>query len=215
MADNAEVMARINKKEGVSYPVLVPNMKGFDAALAAGATEIAVFAAASETFSQKNINCGIAESLARFRPVADAAKENGVRVRGYISCVLGCPYEGDLAPRATADVAASLLAMGCYEISLGDTIGTGTPGRAQAMVDAVADEVPRSASPDTSTTPTGRRSRTSSPAWSAASPSSTAPSRASAVVPTPAARRATSPPRTCSTCSRDSASRPESIWMAS
>ncbi len=143
MADNAEVMARINKKEGVSYPVLVPNMKGFDAALAAGATEIAVFAAASETFSQKNINCGIAESLARFRPVADAAKENGVRVRGYISCVLGCPYEGDLAPRATADVAASLLAMGCYEISLGDTIGTGTPGRAQAMVDAVADEVPR------------------------------------------------------------------------
>jgi hydroxymethylglutaryl-CoA lyase len=143
MADNAEVMAGITRKKGVSYPVLVPNMKGFDAALDAGATEIAVFAAASETFSNKNINCSIAESLERFRPVADAAQANGVRVRGYISCVLGCPYEGDIAPRAAADVAASLFAMGCYEISLGDTIGTGTPGRAQAMVDAVAAEVPR------------------------------------------------------------------------
>jgi hydroxymethylglutaryl-CoA lyase len=143
MADNAEVMAGITRKKGVSYPVLVPNMKGFDAALDAGATEIAVFAAASETFSNKNINCSITESLERFRPVADAAQANGVRVRGYISCVLGCPYEGDIAPRAAADVAASLFAMGCYEISLGDTIGTGTPGRAQAMVDAVAAEVPR------------------------------------------------------------------------
>lgn len=143
MADNAEVMAGITRKAGVSYPVLVPNMKGFHAAAAAGATEIAVFAAASETFSRKNINCGIAESLERFRPVTDAARSDGIRVRGYVSCVLGCPYEGDIAPGAVADVAASLLAMGCYEISLGDTIGTGTPRRAQAMMDAVADAVPR------------------------------------------------------------------------
>ena len=142
MADNAAVMAGITRREGVSYPVLVPNMKGFDAAMAAGVTEIAVFAAASESFSRRNINCSIAESLDRFRPVIDAARERGVRARGYISCVLGCPYEGDVSPRAVARVAASLFTMGCYEISLGDTIGTGTPRRAQAMVDAVAEVVP-------------------------------------------------------------------------
>ena len=143
MADNARVMAGITRKADVSYPVLVPNMQGFHAAREAGAREIAVFAAASESFSQKNINCSIAESLDRFRPVIDAAKQHNISVRGYVSCVLGCPYEGDIAPAAVTRVAAALFNMGCYEISLGDTIGTGTPGRAQTLVDAVAVEVPR------------------------------------------------------------------------
>ena len=143
MADNADVMAGITRKQDISYPVLVPNMKGYEAARAAGATEIAVFAAASESFSHKNINCSIAESLDRFRPVTEAANDHGIRVRGYISCVLGCPYEGDIAPRSVAEVASSLYEMGCYEISLGDTIGVGTPGRAQAMVETVAADVPR------------------------------------------------------------------------
>jgi hydroxymethylglutaryl-CoA lyase len=142
MADNAAVMAGISRRAGTSYPVLTPNMKGFEAALAAGAEEVAVFGAASESFSQKNINCSIAESLDRFAPVLEAAAENGVRVRGYVSCVLDCPYEGPIAPSAVADVSARLLDMGCYEISLGDTIGRGTPVRARAMVDAVAERVP-------------------------------------------------------------------------
>ena len=142
MADNAEVMAGITKKSGVAYPVLVPNLKGFEAALAAGAEEIAVFGAASEAFSQKNINCSVAESLARFEPVARAAKQHGVRVRGYISCVAGCPYQGAVEPAAVAAVAAELYRMGCYEISLGDTIGVGTPGKIQAMLAAVASAVP-------------------------------------------------------------------------
>ncbi len=142
MADNAEVMARIRRKPGVAYPVLVPNLKGFEAALAAGAQEIAVFGAASEAFSQKNINCSIAESLARFEPVARAARERGLAVRGYVSCVAGCPYQGAVAPAAVANVAAELYRMGCYEVSLGDTIGTGTPTKIQAMVEAVAKRVP-------------------------------------------------------------------------
>jgi len=142
MADNAEVMAGLRRKPGVAYPVLVPNLKGFEAALAAGAGEIAVFGAASEAFSQKNINCSIAESLARFEPVVKAAKQHGLAVRGYISCVAGCPYQGAVAPEAVADVAAALYRMGCYEISLGDTIGVGTPGRIQAMLAAVAKAVP-------------------------------------------------------------------------
>jgi isopropylmalate/homocitrate/citramalate synthase len=143
MADNTAVMAGITRKAGVSYPVLVPNMQGFEAAAQAGATEVAIFAAASESFSHKNINCSIAESLNRFRPVTMAAKKNGIRVRGYISCVLGCPYEGDIDARAVARVSAELFDMGCYEISLGDTIGSGTPGRAQAMIETVAEKVPR------------------------------------------------------------------------
>jgi hydroxymethylglutaryl-CoA lyase len=126
----------------VAYPVLVPNLQGFEAALAAGAQEVAVFGAASETFSRKNINCGIAESLERFRPVVAAAKAAGVRVRGYISCVAGCPYEGEVAPRAVANVADELYRMGCYEVSLGDTIGTGTPRQIAAMLQAVARKVP-------------------------------------------------------------------------
>ncbi len=142
MADNAEVMARIHRKPGVAYPVLVPNMQGFEAAAAAGAEEIAVFGAASESFSRKNINSSIAESLDRFAPVVAAARARGIRVRGYISCVLGCPYEGDIAPEAVARVAQALSAMGCYEVSLGDTIGVGTPGRTLAMLDAVARVVP-------------------------------------------------------------------------
>lgn len=142
MADTAEVVAALRRRPGTAYPVLVPNMKGLEAALAAKVEEIAVFGAASETFSQRNINCSIAESLARFAPVAAAAREKGVRVRGYVSCVLGCPYEGDIAPEAVAEVSARLMAMGCYEVSLGDTIGVGTPARAQAMIEAVARRVP-------------------------------------------------------------------------
>lgn len=142
MADNAEVMAGIRRKPGVAYPVLVPNMKGFEAALAAGAEEIAVFGAASEAFSRKNINCSIAESLARFEPVAQAAKQHGLAVRGYISCVAGCPYQGAVEPAAVAEVAAELYRMGCYEISLGDTIGIGNPGKIQAMLSTVAKAVP-------------------------------------------------------------------------
>jgi len=142
MADNAEVMAGLRRKPGVAYPVLVPNMQGFEAAVAAGAEEVAVFGAASETFSRKNINCSIEESLARFEPVTKAAKARGVRVRGYISCVAGCPYEGAIRPEAVARVADRLYAMGCYEISLGDTIGVGTPGKIQAMIEAVANKVP-------------------------------------------------------------------------
>jgi isopropylmalate/homocitrate/citramalate synthase len=142
MADNAEVMAGIRRKPGVAYPVLAPNLKGLEAALAAGAEEIAVFGAASEAFSQKNINCSIAESLARFEPVAQAAKQRGLAVRGYISCVVGCPYQGAVEPAAVAEVAARLYHMGCYEISLGDTIGVGTPGKIQTMLSAVAKAVP-------------------------------------------------------------------------
>ena len=142
MADSAAVLAAIARKPGVSYPVLVPNMKGFEAAQAAGVAEIAIFGAASETFTRKNINCSIAESLERFAPVAGAAKEKGIRLRGYVSCVLGCPYEGEIAAAAVTEVAGRLLDMGCYEISLGDTIGVGTPAKARAMIEAVAARVP-------------------------------------------------------------------------
>ena len=142
MGDAAEVMANLPRRHGVSYPVLVPNMKGFEQALAAGAEEIAVFGAASEAFSQRNINCSIAESLERFRPVAEAARQQGIRVRGYVSCVLGCPYQGAVPPAAVAEVAARLLEMGCYEISLGDTIGVGTPASVTRMLDEVALLVP-------------------------------------------------------------------------
>ena len=142
MADHTEVLERIRRKPGVSYPVLTPNLKGFEAARAAGATEVAIFGAASESFSRKNINCSIAESLERFRPVADAAKTSNIKVRGYVSCVLGCPYEGEVAPQRVADVAGALYEMGCYEVSLGDTIGVGTPGKTRAMLEACARRVP-------------------------------------------------------------------------
>ena len=142
MADSAEILAGIERRDGVRYPVLVPNMKGFEAAAAAGAEEIAVFGAASESFTRKNINCSIAESLARFAPVCGAARAAGMKVRGYVSCVLGCPYEGDIAPEKVAEVAAGLAELGCYEVSLGDTIGVGTPAKAQAMLQAVAEVLP-------------------------------------------------------------------------
>ena len=141
MADGADVMARISRKPGVVYSALVPNVKGFEAAIDAKADEVAVFAAASEAFSQRNTNCSIAESLARFEPVMAAARERGIAVRGYISCVLGCPYEGDIAPDAVARVAKALYDMGCHEISVGDTIGAGTPGRTKAMIEACARHV--------------------------------------------------------------------------
>src|ERR1041384_4058140 len=142
MADHTEVLERIRRKPGVSYPVLTPNLKGFEAARAAGATEVAVFGAASEAFSQKNINCSIAESLDRFRPVVDAAKKHAIQVRGYVSCVLGCPYEGEVKPERVAEVAGALFDMGCYEVSLGDTIGVGTPGKTKAMIEACTRRVP-------------------------------------------------------------------------
>jgi len=142
MADHTEVLERIRRKPGVSYPVLTPNLKGFEAARAAGATEVAIFGAASEAFSKKNINCSIAASLERFRPVVEAAKQAKVSVRGYVSCVLGCPYEGEIKPERVADVAAALYEMGCYEVSLGDTIGTGTPGKTKAMIEACARRMP-------------------------------------------------------------------------
>ncbi|HYT48665.1 MAG TPA: hydroxymethylglutaryl-CoA lyase [Burkholderiales bacterium] len=142
MADHTEVLERVRIKPGVSYPVLTPNLKGFEAARAAGATEVAIFGAASEAFSRKNINCSIGESLERFRPIALESKKHGIKVRGYVSCVLGCPYEGEVKPERVADVAAALYEMGCYEVSLGDTIGVGTPGRTQAMLEACAHRVP-------------------------------------------------------------------------
>lgn len=145
MADTDKVYAAINKKIGISYPVLVPNAKGMEAAVAADVKEIAVFAAASESFSQKNINCSIAESLERFKPVMDEAKKRGIRVRGYVSCVLGCPYEGDIKPEAVVKVAKALYDAGCYEISLGDTIGTGTPEKTRLMLQAVKKEIPAAA----------------------------------------------------------------------
>lgn len=142
MADTGEVMKRINRRDGVSYPVLVPNMKGLEAAIAADVTEVAGFAAATETFSQKNTNCSIAESLQRQETVCRAAIDAGLRVRGYISVVLGCPYEGEVKPQQVAEVVRRLREMGCYEVSLGDTVGMGTPAKTQQMIEAVCAHVP-------------------------------------------------------------------------
>ncbi|WP_447895928.1 hydroxymethylglutaryl-CoA lyase [Vreelandella sp. GE22] len=142
MGDALEVMLGIARAPGVTYSALTPNLKGLENALSAGVKEVAVFAAASETFSQKNINCSISESLERFAPVLTRAKAEGVRVRGYVSCVLGCPYEGAIAPEKVAEVARALYAMGCFEISLGDTIGVGTPLAAKRMIRTVAREMP-------------------------------------------------------------------------
>jgi len=142
MADHLALMARLARQDGVTYPVLVPNMRGFESALRAGARHIAVFTTASETFAQRNIHCSIAQSFERFEPVIEAAKAQRIAVRGYVSCVLGCPYEGVIDAEAVAIVAERLWTMGCAEISLGDTIGVGTPGNAQAMISAVARRVP-------------------------------------------------------------------------
>lgn len=143
MAGSAEVFAQIQRKPGVIYGALAPNLRGFEDALAAGVKEVAVFAAASEAFSQRNINCSISESLERFAPIMAAAQQQGVSVRGYVSCVLGCPYEGQVAPEQVAAVARELYAMGCYEVSLGDTIGTGTAGATRRMFEVVGKDVPR------------------------------------------------------------------------
>ena len=142
MATSTEVCQSINKKAGVTYAALTPNLKGFEAALYAGIKEVAIFGAASEAFSKKNINCSISESLARFSPVVASAQAHGIKVRGYVSCVLGCPYEGEIAPEKVADVAKTLVEMGCYEVSLGDTIGVGTPASVKAMLAEVTKQVP-------------------------------------------------------------------------
>lgn len=142
MAESADLMRALPRRDGVAYPVLVPNMQGLEAAVAAGAREVAVFAAASESFSRKNINCSIAESLERYREVATAADHAGLKVRGYVSCALGCPYEGEVAGKAVADVTRALFELGCYEVSLGDTVGIGTPERVKALIEAVARRAP-------------------------------------------------------------------------
>lgn len=142
MGDHADVMAQINRQKDVSYPVLVPNKRGMQSAVEAGAKEVAVFAAASESFSQKNINCTIEESLERFKPVFKEAELNKIAVRGYVSCVVGCPYDGEINPYKVAEVAGRLYYMGCYEVSLGDTIGVGTPNKIETMLDQVFKEVP-------------------------------------------------------------------------
>ena len=142
MATSSEIFEKLTKHNDVTYAALTPNMKGFDAAMSVNVDEVAIFGAASQSFSQKNINCSIEESLERFSPVVEAALNKGIKVRGYVSCVVGCPYEGDIAPEAVANVAKKLLDMGCYEISLGDTIGVGTPASVSAMLDAVKAVVP-------------------------------------------------------------------------
>jgi hydroxymethylglutaryl-CoA lyase len=142
MKDAFEVLSGIERRPEVSYSVLTPNIKGFEKALEAGATEVAVFGAASEAFSQNNINCSITESVERFRPIIAAAQKSGIRVRGYISCVLGCPYQGVVPVADVVKLALQMSEMGCYEISLGDTIGIGTPLQAKIMVEAVAEKVP-------------------------------------------------------------------------
>jgi len=143
MAGSAEVFAGIHPRAGVTYAALAPNLRGFEDALAAGVKEVAVFAAASEAFSQRNINCSISESLQRFEPIMEAARSHGVRVRGYVSCVLGCPYEGKVSAEQVAPVARALHDMGCYEVSLGDTIGTGTAGDTRRLFEVVSAVVPR------------------------------------------------------------------------
>ncbi|XP_054053163.1 3-hydroxymethyl-3-methylglutaryl-CoA lyase, cytoplasmic isoform X2 [Rissa tridactyla] len=145
MADHKEVMRGIERHPGVQYPVLTPNLQGFHSAIAAGATEVSVFGAASESFSKMNINCSIEESIEKFEEVAKSARNMNIPVRGYVSCALGCPYEGNIIPAKVAEVSKRLYSMGCYEISLGDTIGVGTPGSMKTMLEAVMKEIPLSA----------------------------------------------------------------------
>lgn len=142
MADQAAVMSGLKTHQGVSYSVLTPNLQGFEAAVAAGAKEVAIFAAASESFSRKNINASIAQSLERFVPVTEQALKLGLKIRGYVSCVLGCPYEGDIDPRRVAQISKEMFDMGCYEISLGDTIGIGVPDGVKRLIESVGAQVP-------------------------------------------------------------------------
>ncbi|MFV1940274.1 hydroxymethylglutaryl-CoA lyase [Pseudomonas luteola] len=143
MAGSSDLFLKIHKRAGITYSALTPNMMGFEAALNVGVKEIAIFAAASESFSQRNINCSINESLQRFEPVMEAARQHGINVRGYVSCVLGCPYEGDITPDQVLSVARELIDMGCREVSLGDTIGIGTPGAVRTLIDRLSQEIPR------------------------------------------------------------------------
>ncbi len=142
MAGSEEIFERMQRKDGVTYAALTPNLKGAERAVNVNASELAIFAAASEAFSQKNINCSISESIERFAPIMELATSKNIPVRGYVSCVVGCPYEGDIAPEKTAEVAKQLFDMGCYEISMGDTIGVGTPGSTTAMLEATLKEIP-------------------------------------------------------------------------
>jgi isopropylmalate/homocitrate/citramalate synthase len=142
MADHQQILEGLPKNRNISFPVLTPNMKGFENAVNAGAKEVAVFAAASESFSQKNINCSIDESIARFEPIFEAAQQQGIKVRGYVSCVLGCPYEGDISIDKVTQVANKLYQSGSYEISLGDTIGVGTPHKTKDLINSVAKFIP-------------------------------------------------------------------------
>lgn len=141
MADSQEVLQRIKRKSGVSYSALTPNLRGLESAIQANVSEVAIFAAASESFSQKNINCSIAESIQRFMPVIELAQAHQLPVRGYVSCVLGCPYEGEISPAKVAEVSQQLIEMGCYEVSLGDTIGVGTPTKTAHMLKTVLNKV--------------------------------------------------------------------------
>ncbi len=142
MASSDKVFSGIDRRPGVRYSALVPNLKGYEAAVEAGANEVAIFIAATETFSRKNTNCSISESLERFQPILNQAKLKQLPVRGYISCVLGCPYEGQVDPGKVADLAAQLIELGCYEVSLGDTIGCGTPSQAQALIREATKQIP-------------------------------------------------------------------------
>lgn len=142
MGDAREVMTGIQRRSGITYAALTPNLRGLESALECGVQEVAVFGAASESFTQKNINCSIAESLERFAPVIELAKKSNIPVRGYVSTVMGCPYEGDIAPSKVAEVSKTLFDMGCYEISLGDTVGVGTPLKAKRMLEAVNQHIP-------------------------------------------------------------------------
>lgn len=142
MGDARDVMTGIKRHAGVTYAALTPNLKGLESALECGVQEVAVFGAASESFTQKNINCSIAESLERFAPVIELAKKSNTPVRGYVSTVMGCPYEGEIAPSKVAEVSKTLFEMGCYEISLGDTVGVGTPLKAKRMLEAVNQHIP-------------------------------------------------------------------------
>ena len=142
MAGSSDLFLKISKRAGITYSALTPNMMGFEAALNVGVKEIAIFAAASESFSQRNINCSINDSLQRFKPVMEAARQHGINVRGYVSCVLGCPYEGDITPDQVLSVARELIDMGCREISLGDTIGIGTPGAVRTLIGKLSQEIP-------------------------------------------------------------------------
>ncbi len=142
MVGSSDLFLKISKRAGITYSALTPNMMGFEAALNVGVKEIAIFAAASESFSQRNINCSINESLQRFKPVMEAARQHGISVRGYVSCILGCPYEGDITPDQVLSVARELIDMGCREISLGDTIGIGTPGAVRTLIGKLSQEIP-------------------------------------------------------------------------